>query len=83
VRTVYSDIVVLAIAYYGQLGLSELWIAFDSGKNYRDVPVHINHSRLGPSKSLVIPPLSSSAVTKRQLGLRGVTHQVSQRHWSS
>ena len=55
VRTVDSDIVVLAIAFYEQLGLSELWIGFGSGKNYRDIPVHSIHAQLVPSKSLALP----------------------------
>ena len=53
VRTVDSDIVVLVIAFYEQLGLSELWIGFGSGKSYRDV--HSIHAQLGPSKSLALP----------------------------
>ena len=55
VRTVDSDIVVLAIAFYKQLGLSELWIGFGSEKSYRDIPVHSIHAQLGPSKSLALP----------------------------
>ena len=47
-RTVDSDIVVLAIAFYEQLGLSELWIGFGSVKSYRDIPVHSIHAQLGP-----------------------------------
>ena len=54
-RTVNSDIVVLAIAFFEQLGLSELWIGFGTGKTYRDIPVHIIHTQLGPSKSLALP----------------------------
>ena len=54
VRTVDSDIVVLVIAFYEQLGLSELWIGFGSGKSYRDIPVHSILAQLGPSKSLAL-----------------------------
>ena len=47
VRTVDIEIVVLAIAFYEQLGLSELWIGFGSGKSYRDIPVHSIHAQFG------------------------------------
>ena len=49
-RTVDSHFVVLAIAFYEQLGLSELWIGFGSGKGYRDIPFHSIHAQFGPSK---------------------------------
>lgn len=55
IRTVDSDIVVLAIAFFQQLDLTELWIGFGSGKYYRDIPVHSIQSQLGPSKSLALP----------------------------
>ena len=67
VRTVDSDIVVLAIAFYEQLGLSELWIGFGSGKSYRDIPVHSIHAQLVPSKSLALPLFHA---------LKGTTYQL-------
>ena len=33
VRTINSDMIVLVIAFYEQLGLSELWIGFGCGKS--------------------------------------------------
>ena len=71
VRTVDSDIVVLAIAFYEQLGLSELWIGFGSGKSDRDIPVHSIHAQLGPSKSLALPlvrDLTGCDTTSQLLG---------------
>ena len=55
VRTVDSDVVVLAIRYFSTFGLSELWVGFGCGKNYRDIPVHAICSSLGPYKSLALP----------------------------
>ncbi|KAL8561604.1 hypothetical protein ACOMHN_024839 [Nucella lapillus] len=55
VRTVDSDVVVLTIRFFESLGLSELWVGFGTGKNYRDIPVHTIYSDLGPSKSLALP----------------------------
>ena len=55
VRTVDSDIVVLAIAFFDRLGLSELWIGFGTGKHYRDIAIHNIHAELGTSKSRALP----------------------------
>ena len=76
VRTVDSDIVVLAIAFYEQLGLSELWIGFGSGKSDRDIPVHSIYAQLGPSKSLALPichALTCCDTTSELLGCRTKT----------
>jgi hypothetical protein len=55
VRTVDSDVVVLTVRFFDTLGLSELWVGFGTGKKYCDIPVHVLHSNLGPSKSLALP----------------------------
>ena len=54
VRTVDSNIVVLALRFFNTLGLSEQWVGFGTGKKYRDIPVHSLHACLGPSKSIAI-----------------------------
>ena len=36
-----------------------LWIGSVGGKSYRDIPVHIPHQQLGPSKSLALPSFHS------------------------
>ena len=54
VRTVDSDIVVLALRFFDTLGLSELWVGFGTGKKYRDIPVHSLHAGLGPSNSIAL-----------------------------
>ena len=40
VRTVDSDVVILAIHWFASLGLSELWVRLGSGKKMRDIPIH-------------------------------------------
>ena len=55
VCTVDSDIVVLAIAFFDHLGLSELWIGFGTGKHYRDIAIQSMHTELGTSKSRALP----------------------------
>ena len=60
VRTVDSDVVVLAVRFFESLGL-ELWKGFGTGKKYRDIPIHTIRSNIGPLKSLALPaPLPQS-----------------------
>jgi hypothetical protein len=40
IRTVDSDVVVLAIHHFNHLQLSSLWISFGTGKNRRHIPIH-------------------------------------------
>ena len=72
VRTVDSDIVVLAITFFDQLHLSKLWIGRGTGKHCRDIPVHDIKSALGPTRSLALPlfhSLSSCDTTSQLLGI--------------
>ena len=55
IRTVDSDVVVIAILVFTTLGLSQLWVGFGSGKTFRDIPVHDICSYLGPSTSVALP----------------------------
>lgn len=40
---------------FENIGLSELWVGIGSGKHYRDNPVHVIYTKLGPSKSFALP----------------------------
>jgi len=40
IRTVDTDVVDTAVAKFLQIGLEELWDAFGTGKNYRQIEVH-------------------------------------------
>ncbi|KAG7486210.1 hypothetical protein JOB18_027320 [Solea senegalensis] len=54
-RTVDSDVVVLAINLFQELVLSELWTGFGSGKAYRDIPIYHISKMLGPQKWPEVP----------------------------
>jgi len=54
IRTVDTDVVVLAIVYFSQMSISELWIAFGNGKQFRYIPVHEIVNTLGEDKSKVL-----------------------------
>ena len=55
VRTVDSDVVVLTINFFHELGLSELWVGFGTGKSYKDIPIHHISQLLGPQRCKVLP----------------------------
>ena len=54
VRTVDTDMVIIAIAHFLDIGLQELWIAFGTGKNFRYVPIQEIVATYGPEKSVAI-----------------------------
>ena len=47
-RTVDTHVVVLAVAAAVKLNIQELWIAFGTSRNFREIPVHAS---TGPKKS--------------------------------
>ena len=51
IRTVDTDVVVIAAAKFVQIGVEQLWVAFDTGKNYRHIEVHKIVLRIGTEKS--------------------------------
>ena len=50
IRTVDTNVVVLATYFFPKMKLEELWIGLGAGKHYRDVPVHEVSGCLGPDK---------------------------------
>ena len=57
IRTVDSDVVVLAVYAFAQLTSSpnELWVAFGTGKHYRLIPAHKICAAIGLDKCLGLP----------------------------
>ena len=55
IRTVDTDVVVIAISVFRRLCTSEIWIAFGSGKAFRYIEVHKIAAVLGPEKSIALP----------------------------
>ena len=55
VRTVDTDVVVLAIATTSKIDIQELWIAFGTGQHLRYIPVHEIAAALGPDRSEALP----------------------------
>lgn len=59
IRTVDTDVVVLAVSFFNRLSISELWIHFGVGRAVRLIAVHELTEALGPDKSLVLPVFHS------------------------
>jgi hypothetical protein len=54
IKTVDTDVVVLAVSYYHQLHARFLWISFGCGKNHQYLPVHDIANSLGIQKSIAL-----------------------------
>ena len=55
IRTVDTDIVVLAVSIFHQLKLEEVWIAFGMKKKFRYIPIHQIAQSLSKSRCLALP----------------------------
>ena len=55
IRTVDTDVVVLAVALAQRLNIAKLWIAFGAGKNFRYLPAHEMADALGPDRYVALP----------------------------
>ena len=55
IRTVDSDVLVLAVLAVQQLNIDELWIAFSSGKYFMYLPAYEMAHALGPQKCIALP----------------------------
>ena len=54
-KTVDTDVVVLAVAAVPRLHNTQLWLAFGVGQHFRYIPAHEVATSLGPSKAMALP----------------------------
>jgi len=59
IRTVDTDVLVIAISTWQEMQCEELWLAFGTGKKYRYIAVHELANCLGPEKSKALPAFHS------------------------
>ena len=55
IRTVDTDVVIIALGLFEKLNTQELWIAFGTGKHFRYIAVHSLAEKLGKSKCVCFP----------------------------
>ena len=54
IRTVDTDVLVIAVTLFEKLHLQELWISFGKGNTHRFIPAHEISNVLGPQKSAAL-----------------------------
>lgn len=59
IRTVDTDVVVLAVSAIQSLDVEEVWIGFGTGKHFRYIPAHTIAVQLGPQQSKALPMFHS------------------------
>src|SRR6218665_425874 len=55
IKTVDTDVVVLAIAFQQKIACLELWVALGTGQNLRYIPAHELACILGPERACALP----------------------------
>ncbi|CAC5423003.1 unnamed protein product [Mytilus coruscus] len=55
IKTVDTDVIVIAISVFKDTEADEIWIAFATGKHFRYIPIHDIAQSLGPLKSRFLP----------------------------
>ncbi len=50
-----TDIVVLAIHFFTEIGAEQLWVSFGMGKKFRYISIHDICRTMAPSKALALP----------------------------
>ena len=55
VRTVDTDVLVLAVTAAQRLSITELWVGFGTGKNFRLLAAHEMARTLGPDRCIALP----------------------------
>ncbi|CAC5379469.1 unnamed protein product [Mytilus coruscus] len=55
IKTVDTDVIVIAISVFKDTEADEIWIAFATGKHFRYIPIHDIAQSLGPLQSRIIP----------------------------
>lgn len=84
IRTVDSDIVVLAISFFHEIGtLTHLWIGFGKGKHYRDIPIHDICSHLGKDVCRALPFFHALSGCDTTSQLFGIGKKTAWDRWTS
>ena len=55
IRTIDTDVVVLAVAMSKKISIEELWIAFGTGKKFRYLAIHEIVKSFSPRKAIALP----------------------------
>ena len=81
IRTVDTDVVVLAIANATQINVDELWIAFGVGKHYRYIPIHVSANELGQRFCSALPSFHALTGCDTVSALAGIGKKTGYNTW--
>ena len=83
IRTVDTDVVVLATAHFATIKPQELWIDFGTGKTRRFIPVHELAMTLGPQRCTGLPLFHSITGCDTVSAMYGVGKKKAWQHWQT
>lgn len=81
-RTVDTDVIVLCIYHFSKMDLSELWIGFGTGKNFRDIPIHEVVSVLGARCSEALPMFHAITGCDVNSAMFGICKKTAWKAWT-
>jgi len=86
VRTVQSDVVILAIHWFASLGLPELRLCLGTGKNIRDIAIHTLSAQLGPSRCMALlwfhAVMGCDSLTNSAMWQNDSLVSLAEHHWT-
>ena len=83
IRTVDTDVLILATAVYTKISVNELWVAFGAGKNIRYIAVHDIAKCLGYAKSSALPAFHAFTGCDQTSAFGGRGKKSAWENWSS
>ena len=83
IKTVDTDVVVLAVANKQHMRCEELWIAFGSGKHFRYIATHEIAASLGPDKCSALPVFHAISGCDTTSSFAGKAKKTAWETWNS
>jgi len=83
IRTVDTDVLVIAVSCWHSLQCVELWLAFGTGKHFRFIPVHEIANALGPRKSRALPAFHALTGCDTTSAFHGKGKKTAWETWSN
>ena len=82
-RTGDTDVVILAIYHFHELGLTEMWIGFGSGKTFKEIPIHHICQQLGSQRCQALLFFHSYTGCDVTLAMFGIGKNTAWNAWAN
>ena len=83
IRTVDTNVLVIAVSFWQNLSCDELWIGFGTRKHFRYIAVHEIANTLGPEKSRALPIFHALTGCDTTSAFHGKGKKTAWETWSS